>query len=54
MDSNKPTKQKRGPKEDRLAIDDDWEDAVKQALGKVKPATGWPEEPEKKGEKDGD
>ena len=43
MDSRKP-KKKRGPKPDHLKIDGDWEDAVKQALGKEKPEEGWPEE----------
>jgi len=44
-------KKKRGPDADRLRIDkDDWEEAVKKALGKKKPDSGWPDEPKKKSE----
>ena len=31
-----------GPEPDRLKIDGKWEDAVDKALGKEKPAEGWP------------
>jgi hypothetical protein len=39
-----PKKQakKRGPKPDRLAIEGDWQDAVKKAIGVERPADGWP------------
>jgi hypothetical protein len=33
---------KRGPKEDRLKISDDWESAVNKALKKKRPKEGWP------------
>ena len=33
---------KPGPEPDRLKIDGDWEDAVKKALSKPRPAEGWP------------
>jgi hypothetical protein len=36
-------KKKRGPKADRLAIEGDWQAAVKKALGVERPAAGWPE-----------
>lgn len=39
-------KQKTGPKEDRIKIDEDWEEAMKKALEKKRPEDGWPK-PEK-------
>jgi hypothetical protein len=48
--AKKPSKpkQKPGPSEERLVIEGDWKDAVKKALRKKKPASGWPKpEPEK-------
>ena len=37
------SKKKPGPKTQRLKIDMDWVDAVKQSLLKKKPRGGWPE-----------
>ncbi|HVM59261.1 MAG TPA: hypothetical protein VMV72_00205 [Verrucomicrobiae bacterium] len=37
------TKKKPGPKTDRLKINMNWVDAVKQSLLKKKPKRGWPE-----------
>lgn len=42
---------KRGPKEDRVKIDGDWQVAVGEALKKPRPPEGWPK-PEKKPKKD--
>jgi len=39
---------KRGPKADRLTIPGDWESAVGKALGKKRPARGWPKSKAKK------
>jgi len=36
-------RKKPGPKPDSLHIDGDWEDAIKEALGKKKPKDGWPD-----------
>jgi len=33
---------KRGPKEDRLKINEDWENAMSKALKKKRPKDGWP------------
>lgn len=33
---------KRGPREGRLVIRGDWEDAVKRAVEKLHPPGGWP------------
>jgi len=42
-------KAKRGPKEDRVKIEGDWESAVDKALAKKRPKDGWPrEKPQKK------
>lgn len=41
-------KEKHGPKEDRLKIKGDWEDAVKKALQTKRPDEGWPEPEEGK------
>ncbi|HEX8915441.1 MAG TPA: hypothetical protein VF796_24020 [Humisphaera sp.] len=38
----KPAKAKPGPAPETLKIDVPWEDAVKAALNKKKPAGGWP------------
>lgn len=39
----KPTPaKKRGPKEERLIIEGDWKDAMKRALQKKRPPSGWP------------
>lgn len=34
--------QKPGPKPDDLVLDGPWEEAIKTALGKKRPAEGWP------------
>jgi len=44
----KAKSQKRGPVPDTLRIQGDWKKAVKGALKKKRPATGWPK-PEKGG-----
>ena len=36
-------KEKRGPKPERVNIDEQWEDAIKTALEKVRPKDGWPD-----------
>ena len=38
----KPAKPKPGPKPEVLKIRGDWQAAVKKALQKKKPTTGWP------------
>lgn len=43
----KENTKKRGPKENRLALDGDWKEAVVTALKKKRPPGGWPR-PEKK------
>jgi len=48
MANKKPNKP--GPNPDRLKIDADWEDAMKDALGKKKPKEGWPKKGKKKSE----
>lgn len=45
---------KPGPEPERLKIDGDWEDAVKEALNKPKPAEGWGPEPPKDQEPEDD
>jgi hypothetical protein len=35
-------RQSKGPEPDRLKIEGDFADAVRKALAKKKPATGWP------------
>ena len=43
--------QKPGPKEDRVKIDMDWEDAMKKALEKERPKDGqWPKPDKDKAE----
>ena len=42
------SKAKRGPKPERLKIDEDWEDAVKKALKKKRPKDGWPDHKDEK------
>jgi hypothetical protein len=37
------TPAKKGPKPDRVKIDEDWEEAVKKALKKKRPKGGWPD-----------
>ena len=49
VDSKGGKKGKRGPRPDHLKVEGNWQDAVKEALGKEKPAEGWPEKPKKKG-----
>lgn len=44
--SKKP-KKKSGPAPDCVKIDVPWEDAVKAALAKGRPKTGWPEAPKR-------
>ena len=39
-----PEQLKRGPQPETLKIEGKWEDAVKQSLGKKKPADGQPKE----------
>jgi hypothetical protein len=39
---------KKGPKEERLVIDGDWQGAVNKALKKKHPVEGWPEKGKKK------
>jgi hypothetical protein len=34
--------QKRGPKEERLKINGNWQSAIKQSFLKEKPKDGWP------------
>lgn len=44
MTKKKKEPQKRGPKPDHLQIDEEnWEDAIKKAVSKKKPADGWPD-----------
>jgi hypothetical protein len=42
MATKKPPKAKRGPKEEVLKIEGDWQTAVKRSLTVKKPARGWP------------
>ncbi|MEM9347709.1 MAG: hypothetical protein AAGB26_13940 [Planctomycetota bacterium] len=37
-------KRKPGPNEERLKLDGDWEDAMKQAMEKPRPEGGWPDQ----------
>ena len=39
---------KRGPKPERVKIDEGWEDAVKTALEKKRPKDGWPKDDDAK------
>ena len=42
---------KKGPAPDTLKVDERWKDAIKKALKKKRPPSGWPEpERAKKGE----
>ena len=42
-------KKKRGPKPNRLKIEDEsWENAIKKAIQKKKPKNGWPKNSKKK------
>jgi hypothetical protein len=46
--TSKQKKTKRGPKPERVKLDEDWEEAVKKALKKKRPESGWPKhEPDK-------
>jgi hypothetical protein len=40
-------KEKPGPKEDRLKLEDDWYESIGKALKKKRPADGWPKIEEK-------
>ncbi len=46
MPDEKPDKERPGPKPDRLKIEGEWEEAVKEALDKERPPEGWPEKEE--------
>ena len=48
--TDKKDKPATGPAPEQLKIDGDWKDAVKGALQKKRPESGWPK-PEKKKEK---
>jgi len=39
----KKPQDKPGPKPDHLRLEGDWEEAVKKAIRKEKPAEGWPD-----------
>lgn len=43
---------KRGPKPDRVKIDEDWEEAVKRALKKKRPKDGWPKDGDSQADSD--
>ncbi|MFH1159259.1 MAG: hypothetical protein V1721_10350 [Pseudomonadota bacterium] len=47
MTTKKDDKKKTGPKPDTLHIDENWEDAVKKALDKKRPDSGWPKDGKK-------
>lgn len=38
----KKKRAKPGPEADRLKIEGDWKDAVRKAISKKRPETGWP------------
>jgi len=43
MGKNQKPPKKRGPKPNRLKLDNEnWENAAKRAIQKVKPKKGWP------------
>jgi len=46
-DNSEKAKGKPGPKEDRLALEGDWQEAMKKAAAKKRPPNGWPK-PKKK------
>ena len=48
------SKEKRGPKPERIKIEGDWEDAVKKALEKKRPEDGWPDHKKEKPHSDAD
>lgn len=52
MPKKKAAKKKRGPLPDRVKIKGDWAEAVKNALGKKRPAACWPENPTNRPAKD--
>lgn len=39
---NRPKRRKPGPVPDEVRADLDWEEAVRRALSKKRPAGGWP------------
>ena len=44
----KDGKKQRGPKADHLKLDEEnWESALKKAISKKKPASGWPKRAKK-------
>lgn len=45
----KRTKEAPGPKPDRLVIEGDWREAVRDALTKKRPKRGWPKPPGHRG-----
>ena len=49
----KKAKKKTGPKPDTLKIEGDWKDAVKKALHKDPPVSGWPKPSAKRRNQDG-
>ena len=48
MKSRTESKGKRGPQPDRLVVNGDWKGAMEKALGKKRPAAGWPKPAKKK------
>lgn len=46
--SEKRDKKPPGPEPERLKIEGDWQDAMKQALKKPRPPGGWPKPPSKR------
>jgi hypothetical protein len=45
--NQKKVSQKRGPKSDRLIVDGNWQEAIKKAIKRKKPAEGWPDKKKK-------
>ena len=48
------SKEKRGPKPERVKIEGDWEEAVEKALKKKRPKEGWPDHKDEKSHSEGD
>lgn len=49
MNKDTEKNKKRGPKEDRIIIQNsDWKDAVGKALKKKRPESGWPKDKDDK------
>src|SRR5436853_6031559 len=44
-------KRKRGPEPDELVLPGDWQENIRKALQKKRPASGWPKPPKKKPKK---